>query len=140
MVNGSLEQIVKFFLMAVIVTGSFGAASGMVIWAIKSYLNLKTKIPRAACAYITMTDLKEHCREHQKGYKEIMETKLDAAIGQLTARLKQGDKIFEDHRIRLRELEKSLSLKILQITKLHKDLRQLLDEKTSGQREQIPGP
>lgn len=136
----SFEQLIEYFLLAIVVTGSFGLASGVVIWAIKGYLNLRTKIPRAACAYITMKDLLEHCKDQQGGFREIMDTKLDAAIGALTARLKAGDKIFEDHRVRLREVEKHLTVKISDLTQLNKDLRKLINEKSSEERKQISGP
>jgi len=126
--------------MAIIVTGGFGLASGIVIWSIKSYLNLRTKMPRANCSYITLKDLTEHCQREKVGLRDVMETKLDAAIAALTQRLKAGDKIFTDHRVRLRELEQNLTVKIHDLTLLHKDLRSIISEKTSGGSKQIPGP
>jgi len=125
----AFEQLIKYVLMAIIVTGSFGLASGVVIWSIKSYLNLRTKIPRAACSYITMADLIEHCTRQSGSLRDIMETKLDAAISALNERLKAGDQIFSDHRARLRELERQLTVKIRDLTLVHKDLRSMLSEK-----------
>ena len=136
----AFEQLIKYVLMAIVVTGSFGLASGIVIWSIKGYLNLRTQIPRAACSFMTMKDLIEHCDRQQDGMRDLMETKLEAAIGALTARLKAGDKIFQDHKVRLRELEQNLTLKIHDLTLLHKDLRSIINEKTSGGSKQIPGP
>lgn len=133
-------QLIKYVLTAIVVTGAFGLASGIVIWSIKGYLNLRTKIPRAACSYITMKDLTEHCERNQKGLRDVMETKLDAAISALTQRLKAGDKIFTDHRVRLRELEQNLTVKIRDLNLLSIDLRALLSEKGNKRSEQIPGP
>lgn len=132
-------QLVKYILMAIVVTGAFGLASGIVIWSIKSYLNLRTKIPRAACSYITMKDLIEHCDRQSGGLRDVMETKLDAAINALTQRLKAGDKIFTDHRTRLRELEQNLTVKIRDLNLLSVELRALLSEKGNNRSEQIPG-
>jgi len=126
--------------MAIVVTGSFGLASGIVIWSIKGYLNLKTKIPRAACAYITMKDLVEHCDRQSGGLRDVMETKLDAAINALTQRLKAGDKIFTDHRVRLRELEQNLTVKIKDLNLLSIELKALLSEKGNRQGESLSGP
>lgn len=125
------EQLVRYILMAIVVTGAFGLASGIVIWSIKGYLNLKTKVPRAACSFMTMKDLIEHCNRQQDGMRDVMETKLDAAIGAMTERLKAGDKIFQDHRVRLRELEQNLTVKIQDLAVLHQDLRLMINEKTS---------
>ena len=136
----AFEQLIRYILMAIVVTGSFGLASGIVIWSIKGYLNLRTKVPRAACSFMTMKDLIEHCDRQQDGMRDLMETKLDAAIGALTARLKAGDKIFQDHRVRLRELEQNLTLKIHDLTVLHRDLRSMINEKTSGGIKQVSGP
>lgn len=138
--QAAFEQLIRYTLMAIVVTGAFGLASGIVIWSIKSYLNLRTKVPRAACSFMTMKDLIEHCDRQQDGMRDLMETKLEAAIGALTARLKAGDKIFQDHKVRLRELEQNLTLKIHDLTLLHKDLRSIINEKTSGGSKQIPGP
>ena len=136
----AFEQLVRYFILAIVVTGSFGLASGIVIWSIKGYLNLKTKIPRAACAYITMKDLTEHCERQQVGLRDVMETKLDAAIRALTERLKAGDKIFTDHRARLRELEQSLTGKIRDLNLLSIELKALLSEKGNKRSEQVSGP
>lgn len=125
----AFEQIVRYIFIAIVITGAFGMASGIVIWSIKGYLNLRTKIPRAACSYITMNDLIEHCTRQSGGLRDIMETKLDAAIGALTVRLKAGDKIFEEHRSRLREIEKQLGDKIQTLGLLQKDLRTMLSDK-----------
>ena len=138
--QGALEQLIKYVLMAIVVTGVLGLASGIVIWSIKGYLNLKTKIPRAACAYITMRDLTEHCERQQVGLRDVMETKLDAAISALTQRLKAGDKIFTDHRARLRELEQNLTVKIKDLSLLSVELKALLSEKGNNRREQVSGP
>jgi len=138
--QSAFEQLARYFLMAIVVTGSFGLASGIVIWSIKSYLNLRTKIPRAACAYITMRDLTEHCERQQLGLRDVMETKLDAAISALTQRLKAGDKIFTDHRARLRELEQNLTVKIKDLNLLSGQLRELLSEKGNKRSEQVSGP
>ena len=135
----ALEQLIRYVLMAIVVTGSFGLASGLVIWSIKGYLNLKTKVPRAACSFMTMKDLIEHCDRQQDGMRDVMETKLDAAIGALTARLKAGDKIFTDHRVRLRELEQNLTVKIKDLNLLSIELRALLSEKGNRQGESLPG-
>ena len=129
----AFEQLVRYILMAIIVTGSFGLASGIVIWSVKSYINLRTKIPRASCSYITMKDLTEHCTRQSGGLREIMETKLDAAIGALNERLKAGDKIFSDHRDRLREVEKQLGDKVQTLGSLQKDLMDMLNgERKTG--------
>lgn len=136
----AFEQLIKYVLMAIVVTGSFGLASGIVIWSIKGYLNMRTKIPRAACAYVTMDDLVKHCDRQCGGLRDVMETKLNSAIAALTERLKSGDKIFTDHRTRLRELEQNLTVKIQDLTDLHRDLRSMVNEKTSGGGKQLPGP
>ena len=138
--QGSFEQLVRYFFMAVVVTGSLGLASGIVIWSIKGYLNLRTKIPRAACSYITMKDLIEHCTRQSGGLKEVMETKLDAAIGALNERLKAGDKIFSDHRVRLRELERSLTAKIQGLDTLSRDLRKAISGNKNGESQQGAKP
>ena len=129
MTGSILDDVIKYIFIALIVTGSFGLASGVVIWSIKSYLNLRTKIPRAACSYVTMADLIEHCARQSGSLRDIMETKLDAAISALNERLKAGDQIFSDHRARLRELERQLTVKIRDLTLVHKDLRSMLSEK-----------
>ena len=134
--QATFESLVRYLLMAIIVTGSFGLASGIVIWSIKSYLNLRTKIPRAACGYITMKDLTEHCTRQSGGLKEVMETKLDAAIGALNERLKAGDKIFSDHRVRLRELERSLTAKIQGLDTLSRDLRKAISGNKNAKSQQ----
>ena len=136
----TFEEIIKYLIMAIIVTGSFGLASGIVIWSIKSYLNLRTKIPRAACAYITMKDLTDYCDRQSGGLRDVMETKLDAAINALTHRLKAGDKIFTDHRVRLRELEQNLTVKIKDLNLLSIELRALISEKENRQSEPVSGP
>ena len=136
----SFEGLIRYIVMAVVVTGALGLASAIVIWSIKGYLNLKTKIPRAACSYITMKDLNEHCERQKTGLRDVMETKLDAAIGALTQRLKAGDKIFTDHRVRLRELEQNLTVKIKDLSLLSIELRSLLSEKGNKQSEQVSGP
>ena len=133
-------QLIKYVLMAIVVTGSFGLASGIVIWSIKGYLNLRTKMPRAACSYITMKDLIDHCERQSGGLRDVMETKLDAAINALNERLKAGDKIFTDHRVRLRELEQNLSVKIKDLNLLSIELRALISEKGNRQSEPLPGP
>ena len=133
-------QLIKYVLMAIVVTGSFGLASGIVIWSIKGYLNLRTKMPRAACSYITMKDLIDHCERQSGGLRDVMETKLDAAITALTQRLKAGDKIFTDHRTRLRELEQNLTGKIKDLNLLSIELRALISEKGNRQSEPLPGP
>ena len=140
MAQPAFEQLIRYILMAIVVTGSFGLASGIVIWSIRGYLNLRTKIPRAACSYITLKDLTDHCNRQQVGLKEVMETKLDAAIGALTQRLKAGDKIFTDHRVRLRELEQNLTVKIRDLNLLSVELRALISEKGNRQSESLPGP
>ena len=128
----AFEQLIKYVLMAIIVTGSFGLASGLVIWSIKGYLNLRTKIPRAACAFVTMADLTEHCIRQHEGLRDIMETKLEAAFGALNERLKAGDKIFSDHRERLREIEKQLADKIQSLGSIREDLRIMLSGKQNS--------
>ncbi|MEA3435422.1 MAG: hypothetical protein U9R43_03080 [Thermodesulfobacteriota bacterium] len=133
-------QLVRYILMAIVVTGAFGLASGIIIWSIKGYLNLRTKIPRAACSYITMKDLIDHCDRQSGGLRDVMETKLDAAINALTQRLKAGDKIFTDHRVRLRELEQNLTVKIKDLNLLSIELKALLSEKGNRQSEQVSGP
>lgn len=133
------EQLIRYVLMAIVVTGSFGLASGIVVWSIKGYLNMRTKMPRVACAYITMSDLIAHCDRQCGGMKEIMETKFDAAIEVLAQRLKIGDKMFTNHRMRLRELEQSLTVRVQDLAELHRDLRLLINEKTSGGSKQAPG-
>lgn len=135
----SFYQLIRYILMAVFVTGAFGLASGLVIWSIRGYLNLRTKIPRAACSYITMKDLIDHCDRQSGGLRDVMETKLDAAINALTQRLKAGDKIFTDHRVRLRELEQNLTVKIKDLNLLSIELRALISEKGNRQGESLSG-
>lgn len=135
----AFEQLIRYFLMAIVVAGSFGLASGIVIWSIKGYLNMRTKIPRAACSYITMNDLIAHCDRQSRGVKEVMETRFDGAIAALTARLKAGDKIFTDHRVRLRELEQNLTVKIKDLNLLSIELKALLSEKGNRQGESLSG-
>ena len=136
----AFESLIRYVLMAIVVTGALGLASGIVIWSIKGYLNLKTKIPRAGCAFITLKDLTEHCEREKVGLRDVMETKLDAAISALNARLKAGDKIFTDHRERLRELEQNLTVKIRDLNLLSVELRALLSEKGNNRSEQVSGP
>jgi len=87
-----------------------------------------------------MKDLNDHCERQQLGLRDVMETKLDAAISALTARLKAGDKIFTAHRARLRELEQNLTVKIRDLNLLSVELRALLGEKGNRQSESLPGP
>ena len=138
--QGSFEQLIRYVLMAIVVTGSFGLASGIVIWAIKSYLNLKTNIPRAKCGFVTMRDMLEHCSNQQAGCQKTIEVNFKAAIKSLEQRLKAGDKIFDEHRKRLRELEQNLTGRINDLTILHRELRILVNEKTSGERKQVFSP
>ena len=136
----TFEEILRYLIMAVVVTGVVGLGSAIIIWSIKGYLNLKTKIPRANCSYITLKDLTEHCEREKLGLRDVMETKLDAAIAALTQRLKAGDKIFTDHRTRLRELEQNLTVKIRDLNLLSIELKALLSEKGNNRSEQGTGP
>ena len=85
------------------------AIFGLLIWAIKGYLDLKSNTPRAACGFVTAKDLDEHCERMQAPCTALMALKLGSIEASINLRLHNGDKLLDDHSRRLGDLEKSIS-------------------------------
>jgi hypothetical protein len=95
----------QMILTALLGVGVFG----LLMWAIKNYLDLKSKTPRAACGFVTAADLEEHCKRMQAPCTALMALKLGAIEASINLRLHNGDQLLADHSRRLGDLEKSIS-------------------------------
>ena len=89
----------------------FGIAvfGGLALWAIKSMIKVKTDLPKAPEGIITLQTLISHCERNRSTCINQLNGKLSGMEKILGNRLESGERLFDDHTKRLRELEKDLT-------------------------------
>ncbi|MBW1998618.1 MAG: hypothetical protein JRJ29_11710 [Deltaproteobacteria bacterium] len=92
-----IDGALKLFLTAFL--------GGIGLWALKSYIKQRTALPKAKNGFVTLEDLKAHCAGMQEQCFKNLTQKMDAIGRVIDQRLSQGDRVFEEHANRLREIE-----------------------------------
>ncbi|MBW2066891.1 MAG: hypothetical protein JRJ03_18430 [Deltaproteobacteria bacterium] len=96
----TIDWALKLFLTAFI--------GGIGIWALKAYIKERTTLPKAKNGFLTLQDLKAHCSAVQEQCLGNLIQKMDAIAHVIDQRLGHGDRMFNEHAKRLREIERNM--------------------------------
>lgn len=96
---------------------------GLGIWAVRGLIIHRTTFPRMGSVLVTHEDLTKWCVEHQASCLSSIGQRMDVLGKIVDRRLEEGDKVFAEHRARLREHEIKLALATKALEDLEVDLK-----------------